>query len=85
MIKTIGLIASIALPLWNIPLIIHIIKRKSSKDVSLPWAIGVWVCILLMFPAGITSSDFVWRTYTVINTIFFSAVTLTVYIYRNGK
>ncbi len=85
MIQILGLIASIALPLWNIPLIIRIIQRKSSRDVSLAWAIGVWVCIILMFPAGITSPDFVWRTYTVINTIFFTGVALTVYIYRNGK
>ena len=85
MIQILGLVGSIVLPLWNIPLIIHIVKRKSSKDVSLPWAIGVWVCILMMFPAGITSADQVWRIYTVINTIFFTAVTLTVYIYRNGK
>ena len=85
MIRIIGLIAAIVLPLWNIPLIIRIVRRKSSKDVSLVWAIGVWICIVLMFPVGISSPEIVWRTYTVINTIFFSAVTVTVYIYRNGE
>ena len=85
MIQTIALIASIALPLWNIPLILHIIKRRSSRDVSLSWAVGVWVCIVLMAPAGFMSHDMVWRTYNVINLIFFSGVMITVLIYRNGR
>ena len=42
MIQTIALIASIVLPLWNIPLILKIIRRKSSRDVSMSWAVGVW-------------------------------------------
>jgi uncharacterized protein with PQ loop repeat len=83
--QTVALIASIILPLWNIPLIIRIVQRKSSKDVSLAWAIGVWVCIILMFPAGVYSSDIVWKTYTIINTIFFSGVVVAVYVYRNGE
>ena len=85
MIQNIGLVAAIVLPLWNIPLIIKIIQRKSSRDVSISWAVGVWVCIILMGPAGLRSADMVWRTYTIINTIFFTAVTVTVLIYRNGR
>ena len=83
--QTIALIASIILPLWNIPLIMKIVRRKSSRDVSTSWAVGVWICFLLMAPSGFTSSDVVWRTYSIINFIFFTAVTATVLIYRNGK
>ncbi|MDD5492883.1 MAG: hypothetical protein PHV60_09450 [bacterium] len=85
MIKTLGLIAAIILPLWNIPLIIRIIKRRSSKDISLFWALGVWVCLLGMFPSGITSNDIVWKTFNIINLILFTAVTVYVVIYHKGE
>lgn len=74
MLQKIGLIAAIILPLWNIPLIIRIIKRRSSKDISLYWAVGVWVCLLLMFPSGIISQDIVYKVFTVVNFCFFSCV-----------
>jgi len=45
--KSIGMVASLTLPLFNIPLIYKIKKTKSSKDLSLIWAIGVWFCIVL--------------------------------------
>lgn len=83
--ETIGLIAAIVLPFWNIPLIIKIIKRKSSGDISLAWVIGVWVCIILMAPSGFRSSDVVWRTFNIVNLILFSAVFVTVLKYRKGK
>ncbi len=82
MIAKLALIAGIILPLWNIPLIIRIIKRKSSKDISLSWALGVWSCILLMFPAAIQSTDYVWKTFSIINTIFFTGVMVCVVFYR---
>ena len=84
MIQTIALIASVVLPLWNIPLIVRIIRRKSSRDVSLWWAVGVWICFLLMAPSGFVSTDIVWKTFNVMNFILFSAVLLTVLIYRKG-
>ncbi|MDO8602900.1 MAG: hypothetical protein Q7O04_03510 [Candidatus Omnitrophota bacterium] len=74
MIQKIALIASIMLPLWNIPLIVRIIKRRSSKDLSIPWALGVWFCFLAMFPAGIQSPDVVYKTFTYINFFFFTLV-----------
>ncbi len=83
--QTIALIASIILPFWNIPLILNIVRRKSSRDVSMEWAVGVWICLLLMAPAGIISPDFVWKTYTVINFSLFSVVMVTVLIYRKGN
>lgn len=85
MIQTVALIASIVLPLWNIPLILKIIRRKSSRDVSLEWAVGVWVCLALMAPAGFVSKDIVWKTFNIVNLFLFSGVMVTVLIYRNGK
>lgn len=80
--KTIALIAAIILPLWNIPLIVRIIKRRSSKDISIPWALGVWICFLLMAPEAFRSPDIVWRAFNVMNLILFTAVVISVLIYR---
>jgi uncharacterized protein with PQ loop repeat len=74
MMQKIALIASIILPLWNIPLIVRIIKRRSSKDLSIPWALGAWFFFLAMFPAGIQSPDIVYRTFTYVNFFFFTLV-----------
>ena len=84
-IQIIALVASVILPLWYIPLILKIVRRKSSRDVSLGWAIGVWVCLALMAPSGFVSKDVVWKTFNIANLCFFSAVVVTVLIYRNGK
>lgn len=83
MIHKIALIAAIILPLWNIPLIIRIVKRRSSQDVSVYWVIGVWVCLLLMAPSGFVSSDIVWRVFNITNFVLFSLVVVTVLAYRN--
>ncbi len=80
--QKIALIAAIILPLWNIPLIVRIIKRKSSEDISIFWALGVWTCFALMAPAGFSSSDPVWQTFNIVNFIFFSTVVIVVLIYR---
>ncbi len=85
MIKTLGLISAIILPLWNIPLIVRIIKRKSSKDISLFWALGVWVCLLGMFPSGLVSADIIWKTFNIINLVLFTAVTICAVIYHKGE
>jgi uncharacterized protein with PQ loop repeat len=82
MIQKIALIASIALPLWNIPLIYRIIQRKSSKDVSLAWTLGVWSCLGLMVPSGILSKDLVWKVYTLTNFTLFNGVLIAVLFYR---
>ncbi|MCK4993477.1 MAG: hypothetical protein KAS13_00335 [Candidatus Omnitrophica bacterium] len=85
MFQKIALIAAVVLPLWNIPLIIRIVKRKSSEDISLYWAFGVWSCLILMLPAGITSSDIVWKTFNIVNIVLFSAVVFTAFVYRKQK
>lgn len=84
--KTVALIAAIILPLWDIPLIVRVMKRRSSKDISIPWALGVWVCFLLMAPEGFRSPDFVWRTFNIVNLILFTTVVAVVLWYRKfGK
>ena len=82
--KLLGMIAAIAMPLWNIPLIIKIEQRKSSKDISAAWALGVFACILLMLPSGIISPDPVFRIFTLVNSVLFGGVTFQVLRYRNG-
>lgn len=85
MIQKVALVAAIVLPLWNLPLIYRVIQRKSSRDISLSWALGVWVCLTLMAPSAFVSKDFVWKIYNMINFVLFSCVTITVLIYRRGK
>lgn len=80
--ETIALIAAIILPFWNIPLIIKIIKRKSSKDISLSWALGVLICFIIMAPSALMSDELTWQVFTLVNLVFFGAVTACVIIYR---
>ena len=77
-----GLIASICLPLWNIPLIRKILKRKSSKDLSLTWVVGVWVCSLLIVPSGLLSEDIILKTFSVVNMTLFTGVVIVAFKYR---
>lgn len=81
-IERIGTVSAIALPLFNIPLIIRLIQRKSSQDFSLAWALGVWVCIVLMTPQALRSSDFTFRAFGIVNILFFSVVAFLIVKYR---
>lgn len=84
-IQITGMIAAIVLPLWNIPLIYRMVQRKSSADISLSWAFGVWICFLLMAPSGFTSEDKVWKVFNIVNFFLFSAVVFFVVFYRRKK
>lgn len=84
-IQTIGLIAAVVMPLWNIPLIVRIIKRKSSADISMSWCLGVWVCALLMAPSGVMSKDMVWRCFNIVNLVLFTGVVVAVLRYKRGS
>jgi uncharacterized protein with PQ loop repeat len=81
-VKIIGLLAAVILPFFNIPLIVRIIRRRSSADISMSWAMGVLVCSLLMAPSGFTSEDLIWRCYNIVNLILFTAVVIAVWRYR---
>ena len=82
-IQMTALVGGIVLPLFNIPLILKIVKRQSSSDLSMSWAIGVWVCIVLMTPQALRSTDISFRIYGIINIVFFSAVLFFVLKYRS--
>jgi len=81
----IGAIAGFVLPIFNIPLILHMIKRKSSDDISIAWVVGVWVCILLMTPRALTSDDLAFRLFGITNIIFFTLVVFFTFKYRFRK
>ncbi len=80
--EQIGLVASICLPLWNVPLIMRIVQRQSSRDLSLVWVVGVWVCSLLMVPAGLVSKDTIFKMFTLINIFLFTGVLAVAFKYR---
>lgn len=84
MVQKIAMIAAVVLPLWNIPLIARIVNRKSSRDISIYWALGVWTCIILMMPYTFISDDLVLKVFNIMNLILFSLVVIFVLIYRKG-
>ena len=81
-IERIGMVSAVALPLFNIPLILRLIQRKSSGDFSLSWAVGVWACIVLMTPHALRSSDVTFRVFGAVNLVFFSVVAFLILKYR---
>ncbi len=81
-IRTVGMISAIVLPFWNIPLIRHIQKRKSSADVSLSWAFGVLVCMLLMLPSALMSPDPIYMIFSIINVALFGALVTQIVRFR---
>lgn len=53
----IGMWAGIVLPLWDIPLIVRIIRRKSAADISLVWMWGLWGCSVLMAVSAFAANN----------------------------
>lgn len=82
MIEILGLIGAVILPLWNIPLIMKIARRGSSKDFSFAWAWGVWGCLIAMLPSGLASPDMVFKVFTVANLVLFTGVVVQILRYR---
>ena len=82
-VENISLAASVIMPLFNIPLIVKIIRRRSSADISMSWVMGVWICALLMAPSGLTSTDLVFRCFNIVNLVTFTGVVIAVWRYRN--
>ncbi len=81
----ISLIAGIILPFWNIPLVIRVIKRKSSEDISLWWGIGIWTCLLLMLPHGLITEEVVLRGFTIANFTLFTIAYIIIFYYRKPR
>ncbi len=84
-VSGLGLVAACVLPLWNIPLMLRIERRKSSQDVGLAWACGVWGCLVAMLPAGLASPDRIFRAFTVMNVVLFTGVVVQVLRYRRPQ
>ena len=81
-LEIISLVCAVIMPFFNIPLIMRIVKRRSSEDISLVWVLGVWICILLMAPSGFQSKDIVWKTFNIANLVLFTAVVVFVLKYH---
>ena len=81
-LENIGLVAAVVMPLWNIPLIVKIVRRKSSADISKSWVMGIWICAILMAPSGFTSKDIVCRCFNIVNLVLFTGVVIAVWRYR---
>lgn len=77
-----GAVAGAAMPLFNIPLMARIIRRRSCEDISLAWLFGVWICILLMVPAALVSDDLVLKAFAASNVVLFSCVVGIVVYFR---
>lgn len=83
--QTLGLIAAVTVPIFNIPLIVRIIKRRSSEDISLTWVLGVWVCFVLMLPSGLMTEDLVWKAFNIANIVFFTVVMVVTVKYHKPR
>ncbi|HUK39660.1 MAG TPA: hypothetical protein VLX11_01400 [Candidatus Acidoferrales bacterium] len=78
MLQTLAMFSGILMPFFNIPLIIRIVRRRSSRDISLLWAVGVWFCVIAMLPHSLQSPEPVLLGFGVVNALFFTGVLLTV-------
>jgi uncharacterized protein with PQ loop repeat len=83
-LKTIGLIAATVLPLWDIPLIVRIVRRRSSQDISLIYAVGIWVTAVMMAPSAFVSGDKLAIGFNVMNVIMLTGVMVVTIKYRKG-
>ena len=81
-LHVLGMVAAVVLPLWNIPLVVKIEHRKSSRDISLAWAFGVFACLVLMLPSSLASTDPVFKVFGIVNVVLFSGVVIQVLRYR---
>ncbi|OGX29333.1 MAG: hypothetical protein A3B78_01455 [Omnitrophica WOR_2 bacterium RIFCSPHIGHO2_02_FULL_67_20] len=85
LLEAVGMVAAAAMPLWNVPLILRIERRRSSGDISLAWVLGVWACILLMSPAAVRSSDPAFRLFGWMNLVLFTGVVVQVLRFRDKR
>ena len=83
--ETVGFWAATALPLWDIPLIVRIIRRKSSQDISLVWIAGLWACSVLMTPSAFMSGDHAAIGFNTVNVTMLTVVLIVVFKYRKGN
>jgi uncharacterized protein with PQ loop repeat len=83
--ETIGFWASIALPLWDIPLMVRVIRRRSSQDISMSWAFGIWATAVMLAPSAFISGDKMAIAFNIANVIMLTGVLIVVFKYRKGN
>ena len=83
--ETIGLWAGVMLPLWDIPLIVQVLRRKSSADISVMWAVGIWLSSVLMAPSAFVSGDKAAMGFNAVNVVMLTIVLIVVLKYRKAK
>ena len=83
--ETVGFWAAVVLPLWDIPLMVRIVRRKSSQDISLGWVFGLWGSSVLMAPSSFISGDKMAMGFNAVNVIMLTAVLIVVFKYRKGS
>jgi uncharacterized protein with PQ loop repeat len=84
-LESLAMAASVIMPLWNIPLVVKIVARRSSRDLSLFWVWGVWLCMLLMLPWAVITREPVLKVFSFVNFTLFSAVLVAVVRYRKER
>jgi len=82
--ETVGFWAATILPLWDIPLILRIVRRKSSQDISLAWAVGLWASSVLMAPSAFISGNKQAIGFDIVNVTMLTAVLIVVVKYREA-
>ena len=85
LLKWIGAAAGVAMPLFNIPLMVRIWRRRSAEDISLSWLFGVWSCMVVMLPSALVSPDIVLKVFGIANVLLFSGVVAVVMCFRGGR
>jgi uncharacterized protein with PQ loop repeat len=83
--EAIATVAGGVLPLFDIPLIYHVIKRRRSNDISRLWAMGLWLTSIAMAPAGIRSGDWASKAFNIVNVIMLTIVVWVVFKYRQEE
>lgn len=81
----IGFWAGMILPLWDIPLIVRIIKRKSSADISLGWIWGLWITSVLMTPNAFMVGNHIAIGFNVVNVLMLTILLIVVIKYQKGN
>jgi uncharacterized protein with PQ loop repeat len=66
MIQTLGMVIGIIMPFLMFLLIVRIIRRRSSQDISLVWVVGAWICVTGMLPQRLQSPDPVLLTFGIV-------------------
>lgn len=82
--KELGYICSMIVPVFHIPLIMKLVRKKSSQEWSLLSVIGFWIATLGIQPWALMTDD---RALTILNTLslmFISVELVLVIKYRRN-